>query len=55
MTPFLFPPLPNASFGIVDDYPDPPQGPHGTLYLHPRHKALTFTGFHLSDLTKHLV
>ena len=43
MTPFLFPPLPNASFGIANSYPDPPQGPRRTLYLHPQHKVVTFT------------
>ena len=35
MTPFLFPPLLNALFGIADGYSNLLQGPRGVLYLHP--------------------
>ena len=55
VTLFLFRTLPNASFGIANDYLDPPQDPCGTLYLHPRHKDVTFTGLHLSKMTKHFI
>ena len=50
MTPFLFPPLPNASFGITDGYSNPPQGPPRVLYLHSRHKIVTFTSLYLSNM-----
>ena len=55
MTLYLFPLLlPNAPFGIVDRYLDPRQGLIGTLYLHPRHKAMT-TGLYLSKIDEHFV
>ena len=55
MTPFLFPYLPNALLGIADHFPDTSQGPLRTLYLHPRHKVITFIGLFLLKETKHLI
>ena len=55
ITPFLFPLLSNAPFPIADWYSNPSQGPLDTLYLHPRHKAGTFTSLYLSKMTEHLI
>lgn len=53
MTPWKFPLLPNASFGIIDRFPESLQGPIRAFFIHSQIKDVIFIGLYWSRAIEH--